>query len=168
VHVALLRAVNVGGTGLLPMSDLRLLCEEIVLRQVRTYIQSGNVVFESDEPEPLLGKRLEQALETRMGRCCGVVIRNARQMRAILDANPFAEAQPSQVGVVFLATPLPPGSLAGLVIPGREQVHPHGREIFVHYPDGMGRSKLKLPGPAAQGTARNLNTVGKLVAMMQA
>jgi uncharacterized protein (DUF1697 family) len=69
--------------------------------------------------------------------------------------------------VVFLHKTASADLLRGLVIPGREEVQAVGREIFVHYPDGMGRSKLKLPPLATQGTARNLNTVGKLVAMAE-
>jgi uncharacterized protein (DUF1697 family) len=164
VYVALLRAVNVGGTGILPMQDLRALCAEYGLGNVRTYIQSGNVVFDSPQPEPALRRELEAAIASKTGRPVGVLIRTARQLQATLDANPFPEALPSQVGVIFLPTPVPPAALDGLVIPGREDVRLIGREVFVHYPDGMGRSKLKLPF-AAQGTTRNLNTVARLLAL---
>jgi uncharacterized protein (DUF1697 family) len=104
------------------------------------------------------------AIAGKIGRPVGVLIRTARQLQATLDANPFPQAQPSQVGVVFLPTPLPAAALDGLVIPGREEVRLVGREAFVHYPDGIGRSKLKLPF-AAQGTTRNLNTVASLLAL---
>ncbi|HET6305764.1 MAG TPA: DUF1697 domain-containing protein [Rhodopila sp.] len=163
--VALLRAVNVGGTGMLPMDVLRSLCVELGLENVRTYIQSGNVVFESGMAERALEARLEEALFARMGKHVGVLIRTASALRAIVDANPFPEANPAQVGVVFLREPAPGGLLNGLVVPGREDARPVGREIFVHYPDGMGRSKLKLPPEAAKGTTRNLNTVARLAAM---
>ena len=141
------------------------MCVELGLEKVRTYIQSGNVVFESRFPESILRANLEQALFEKMGKHVGVLIRTASELRAILDANPFPVAKPAQVGVVFLPEPAPGSLLTGWMIPGREELRVIGREIFIHYPDGMGRSKLKLPSRAASGTTRNLNTVAKLAAM---
>jgi uncharacterized protein (DUF1697 family) len=163
--VALLRAVNVGGTGMLPMKELHAMCVELGLEKIRTYIQSGNVVFESRMPERILRANLEQALSEKMGKPATVLIRTASELRAILDANPFPAAKPAQVALVFLPEPGPSSLLTGLAIPGREELRLIGREIFIHYPDGTGRSKLKLPSEAANGTARNLNTVAKLAAM---
>ncbi|WP_158926861.1 DUF1697 domain-containing protein [Acidisphaera sp. S103] len=163
-YVALLRAVNVGGRGILAMKDLQTLCSELGLDNVRTYIQSGNVVFESERPEAALKRMLEAAITKRLGRAVQVLIRTAAELKAIVEANPFPDAQPDQVGVVFLPKPVRPNVLAEIVIQGREEVLAVGREVFVHYPDGMGRSKLKLPF-ATDGTTRNLNTVGKLLAM---
>ena len=163
--VALLRAVNVGGTGALPMGELQSMCVKLGLDNIRTYIQSGNVVFESQMPERILRAKLEQALHERMGKHVTVLIRTASELRATLDANPFPSARPAQVGVVFLPEPAPCSLLTGLVIPGQEELRPMGREIFIHYPDGMGRSKLKLPSQVANGTTRNLNTVSRLAAM---
>ena len=165
--VALLRAVNVGGTGMMPMERLRALCVELGLEKVRTYIQSGNVVFESQMSEAALVAKLEGALSAAMGKPLGVLIRTGAEMQAILTENPFREVQPAQVGVLFLPAPAPADLLDGLVIAGREEVRLHGREIFIHYPDGMGRSKLKLPLQAARGTTRNLNTVAKLAVMVE-
>jgi uncharacterized protein (DUF1697 family) len=167
VYVALLRAVNVGGTGILPMKELQSLCVELGLENVRTYIQSGNVLFDSRHTEPALTRKLQQAIAEKMGRPVGVLLRTALELRTIIDANPFQDAKPSQVGVVFLPKPAPADVLTGLAIPGREAVRMIGREVFIHYPDGMGRSKLKLPF-AADGTTRNLNTVAKLLAMAEA
>ena len=163
-YVALLRAVNVGGRGLLAMKDLQALCSELGLGTVRTYIQSGNVVFESDRVEAALKRMLEAAITKRLGRAVQVLIRTAAELKAIIEANPFPDAQPDQVGVVFLPKPVRSTVLAEIVIQGREEIQAVGREVFVHYPDGMGRSKLKLPF-ATDGTTRNLNTVGKLLAM---
>jgi uncharacterized protein (DUF1697 family) len=164
VYVALLRAVNVGGSGLLSMKDLRALCIGVGFSDVRTYIQSGNVVFDSTGSEAAVGTALEDALAKKTGRPVGVLIRTALELRATLDANPFRDAKPAQVGVIFLPKPAPSNAVAGLVISGNEEVRSFGREIFVHYPDGMGRSKLKLHF-AADGTTRNLNTVARLLAM---
>jgi uncharacterized protein (DUF1697 family) len=166
-YVALLRAVNVGGTGMLPMKELQTLCIELGLNNVRTYIQSGNVLFDSQLSEPTLKRKLEQVLAEKLGRHVGVLIRTTAELRAILEANPFRDAKPPQVGVVFLPAPAPTEVVAGLAIPGREQVQSVGREVFVHYPDGMGRSKLKLSF-AVDGTTRNLNTVAKLLVMAEA
>jgi uncharacterized protein (DUF1697 family) len=82
-----------------------------------------------------------------------------------LEANPFPDAQPEKIAVVFQSGPLPERLLDNLVIPGGEEIRPGKREIYIHYPDGMGRSKLKLPSLMGTATARNINTVAKLVAM---
>ena len=167
VFVALLRAINVGGTGLLPMKDSATLCADLGFENVRTYIQSGNVVFASALPEQEVRAKLEVALAERMGKRVDVAVRSAAELQATLAANPFPDAQPARVGVLFLTRSLPAGLLEDLAIPGREEVRLVSREIFIHYPDGMGQSKLKLPS-AALGTTRNLNTVAKLVAMATA
>jgi uncharacterized protein (DUF1697 family) len=162
--VALLRAINVGGTGVLPMKELAALCSGAGLESVRTYIQSGNVVFQSTLREAEIRARLEPALARRMGKPIDVMIRTAAELRSVLDNNPFPAGNPAQVVVMFLSRPAPTGLVDALVIPGSEEVRVAGRDLYIHYPDGIGRSKLKLP-PALVGTARNLNTVGKLAAM---
>lgn len=160
--VALLRAVNVGGTGALPMSELRDLCSRIGFSDVATYIQSGNVVFTSAFTAPKVKEKLEAALRKKMGKPVGVHVRTSKELEAALKRNPFRKAAPNRVLVWFLDDPLPKRALAGLQIPGREEVETVGREVFVHYPDGQGKSKLKLPFAAA-ATGRNLNTVAKLL-----
>lgn len=164
--VALLRAVNVGGFGKLPMSELRALCEEAGLGAVRTYIQSGNVVFRSALPERRVQALLEKALAARMGKPVGVHVRTGAALAEILAKNPFPEAEPSKVVVIFLDEPPPRGAAKAVKPPGREALVLSGRELYVHYPDGIGRSKLKIPFAAA-GTARNLNTVAKLAALAE-
>jgi len=161
-RVALLRALNVGGANLLPMAELASLCASLGLDSVRTYIQSGNVVFASPLPEPSLRTLLEQALAERMGRRIGVLIRTAAELRATIEANPFRDAEPARTGILFLHEPAPPDPIARLAPAGPEQVQAIGREIFIHYPDGMGRSKLRLPAALAEGTMRNAKTVAKL------
>ncbi len=164
VYVALLRAVNVGGRGILAMADLQALCVACGLTDVRTYIQSGNVVFVSERSERSLKIELERTIADKMGRSVGVLIRTAAELRATLAANPFPKADPSLVGVVFLPKAVPPRLLTELALAGPEDVNMIGREIFVHYPDGIGRSKMKLPF-AADGTTRNLNTIANLIAL---
>lgn len=165
IFVALLRAINVSGTGMLPMKELSAICVDLGFEKVRTYIQSGNVVFESTLPEENVRAGLEQVLTRRMGKKVDVMVRSASELRSILKANPFPEAEPAKVAVVFLSHPAPKGMLDNVAAPGGEEVRLGNREIYIHYPNGMGRSKLKLPSTPGAATARNINTVTKLVAM---
>src|SRR5688572_16119444 len=117
-YAALLRAVNVGGTGKLAMSDLRRLCEESGLCDVRTYIQSGNVVFRSPRSEASVKKLLEQALAVQLGKPCGVLVRKAAELRELLEQNPFPDAAPNQVLVLFLDAKPPAAALKDVATPG--------------------------------------------------
>jgi uncharacterized protein (DUF1697 family) len=161
--VALLRAVNVGGTGKLSMQDLTELCTGLGLKKVRTYIQSGNVVFESRLSEKSVRTKLEKALTEKLGKPADVVVRTAAEMRAVLTGNPFPHANPAKVGVFFLTARVDENLTDRIVAPTGEEVRPGERELYIHFPHGMGRSKLKIPD--AVGTVRNINTVAKLVAL---
>ena len=162
VFVALLRAVNVGGTGKLPMSELRGLCRDAGFEDVATYIQSGNVVFSSRLGKATVQRRLEKALVTKTGKPVGVHLRTPSELDEIIKRNPFKRAAPNRLLVLFLDRALPQDALAELEIPGREEVKSSCREVFIHFPDGMGRSKLKIPF-AKTATGRNLNTVRALL-----
>ena len=162
--IALLRAVNVGGTGKLPMADLRALCEKAGFSDVRTYIASGNVVFSSKLAAPKARVTLEAALAKRLDKPTQVIIRTADDLEAVIAANPFPKAEPNRLIVVFLSKAESGTVLEGWKIPGTEQLELVGRELYVHYPDGMRDSKLRVPF-ADQGTGRNLNTVRALLAM---
>jgi uncharacterized protein (DUF1697 family) len=164
VYVALLRAVNVGGTGSLPMAELRAMAEAAGLGDVRSYIQSGNLLCSSPDGAGAVRAALEARLEARAGRPVGVTVRSAAEMRRILRANPFPEADPAKVGVLFLNDPLPPGCVAGVKGRTDEDIVAQERELFIRYPSGMGRSKLRWPG-LTEGTQRNLNTVARLAGM---
>ena len=168
IFVALLRAVNVGGTATLPMKDLCGLCVDLGFKNVRTYIQSGNVIFESASPEEKVRAKLERSLAKKMGKKIDVILRSAAELRSILESNPFPDMPPAKVAVVFLPESVPHDLLKNVVAPGGEEVRPGNREIYIYYPDGMGQSKLKLPPAIRAGTARNINTVAKLVAMTTA
>jgi uncharacterized protein (DUF1697 family) len=89
-----------------------------------------------------------------------------RPRSRVLQQNPFAQAEPSKVLVLFLDQAPERDALAGLVIPGQEKLKLDGREVFIHFPDGQGKSKLRLPFSKI-GTARNLNTVARLVEMVR-
>ena len=161
--IALLRAVNVGGTGKLPMSDLRTLCAAAGFANPRTYIASGNVVFDSREDEPAVKAKIEQALETYAGKPVGVLVRTGEEMAAVLAANPFADAARNQTVAIFLDHPPPTDALASASGVIDERLALGRREIYVHYGSGMARSKLKIPAARA-GTARNINTIATLAA----
>jgi uncharacterized protein (DUF1697 family) len=160
-YVALLRAVNVGGTGRLPMADLRALCAEAGFTRIETYIASGNVLFDSPAPVAKLRTALEARLQAYAGKPVGVFLRDADEIQGVLDDNPFPGLDARLTYAVFLHDVPPQDLLAGSRGLADEQVRAGRREIYVHYPRGMGSSKLRLPAAAA-GTARNLNTVGQL------
>lgn len=164
VHVALLRAVNVGGTSSLAMADLKAICEGLGFTDVKTYIQSGNVLFRSDLPAAEAAKMLDAALQAKLGKAPGVMIRSGAELQAIGDRAPFPGAKPNLLHVVFLPEPAPADALEKLIAPDGEKVQVAGSEIYIHFPNGSGRSKLKLPA-AKPGTARNLNTVRKLATL---
>jgi len=160
-YVALLRAVNVGGTGKLPMSELRAMCESLGFAKVRTYIASGNVVFESDLAETAVKSKLERCLETYAGTKVGVLVRTGAELAAVLAGNPFQSAAPNRTVAIFLDSPPPADTLAGVSGQRTEEIGLGAREIYVHYGDGMADSKLKIRA-AKSGTARNMNTIAKL------
>lgn len=162
--VALLRAVNVGGTGKLPMTELRAMCEACGFDHVRTYIASGNVVFEADNPEAIVKVTLEAALKKYAGKPVGTMIRTSAEMAAVLASNPFITASPNRCVAIFLDTPPPIDLLAGITGRDTEEIAVGLREIYVHYPDGLAQTKLKISA-ARNGTARNMNTVAKLAEM---
>jgi uncharacterized protein (DUF1697 family) len=160
-YVALLRAVNVGGTGKLAMAELRTMCAEVGFRRVETYIASGNVVFDSDDDAAGAKAVLERVLARRLGRPVGVVIRGGQELADVLGANPFPTASPQRTVAIFLDDVPPADALATAKGLNDEELRLGRREIYVHYPSGIGRSKLLIPA-AARGTARNMSTVAKL------
>lgn len=163
VFVALLRAVNVGGTGKLSMQDLMKLCTKLGFKNPRTYIQSGNVIFESGLAEKAVQRKLEESLTRVLGKPANVIVRTAAELHAVLDANPFPNAEPARVGVYFQSDPVSKSQVTQAKGPDGEDVRLGTREFYIYFPNGMGRSKLKLPGGV--GTMRNMNTVAKLADM---
>jgi uncharacterized protein (DUF1697 family) len=164
--IALLRAVNVGGTGKLPMTDLKRICEEAHFTSVRTYIASGNVVFESRLGEATIKLALEAGLASCAGKRAGVgvLVRSATEMAEVLAKNPFADAPGNRTVAIFLDSHPAPGALEAASGGNDERMRLGAREIYVHYPSGVGQSKLKIPA-AKFGTTRNMNTVAKLTEM---
>ncbi|MEP7248123.1 MAG: DUF1697 domain-containing protein [Gammaproteobacteria bacterium] len=164
VFIALLRAVNVGGTGKLPMSDLTALCKKAGFTAVQTYIASGNVVFKCGLSEAKVKATLEAALAKYAGKPVGVAVRSAAEMAAVLAANPYPKCAPNRTVAIFLDNAPPADALDSVSGRNGEDLELGHREIYVHYGDGMAQSKLKIPAGKA-GTARNMNTVAKLAAM---
>jgi uncharacterized protein (DUF1697 family) len=162
--IALLRAVNVGGTGKLQMSELKAMCEELGFGQVKTYIASGNVVFTSRKSEAAIKTALEKRLKAYAGKAVGVAVRSAAEMAQVLADNPFPKAAPNRTVAIFLDDKPPKDILSAVRGQENEEIKLGRREIYVHYGDGMGQSKLVISA-AKTGTARNLNTVATLAKM---
>ena len=146
------------------MEELTGICEGAGFRSVRTYIASGNVIFESQLGEKAIKKELERRLLDYAGKPVVVAVRTAAEMAEVLAANPFPDAPPNRTMAIFLDS-VPPATCLD-EISGRvdEDVAVGRREIYVVYGENMARSKLKIPA-ARNGTARNMNTVAKLAAL---
>lgn len=161
-YIALLRAVNVGGTGKLPMAELKAMCVAEGFSDVQTYIASGNVVFGTKLTATKAKAALERRLQEYAGKPVDVIIRSAEEMADVLKANPFPKAPPNFTVAIFLDDSPPADALKHIKGRQDEEVRLGKREIYVAYGSGMGRSKLKIPA-AAKGTARNINTIAKLL-----
>lgn len=177
-YIALLRAVNVGSTGKLPMADFRKLLGDLGYRNVETYIQSGNAVFDAPGPAAKVAKAIAAALEKQMGAPCGVLIRTHEELTRVIAANPFAaEAADdgAKVHAVFLSAAPAPSLAAGLdrivtqYPTRRDRYHVAGDTLYLHLPDGAAETKFTAKSVdrilGGTGTARNWNTVLKLHAM---
>src|SRR5262245_41318535 len=110
-YVALLRAVNVGGTGTLPMTQLKAMCGEAGFTRVETYIASGTGVFDSKTAPAKVKAELEKRLLENFGKPMGVIVRTAAEMAAVLKANPFRKAEPKHTYAIFLDKRPPPDAL---------------------------------------------------------
>jgi uncharacterized protein (DUF1697 family) len=175
-HIALLRAINVGGRRL-KMGELIAFARDQGLEAPRTLLQSGNLVFESaDQPDSAFEKRLEIAAQPRFGFQTDFLVRSAVEWRALIAANPFpdkARDDPSHLLAMPLKAAPAAGALAALraAIKGPEIADVIGRTAYLVYPEGIGRSKLTITVIEKQlgvrGTARNWNTVLKLLDLSQ-
>ena len=163
--VALLRAVNVGGTSKLPMAELKAVAEQLGFGSPRTFIASGNLVFTSNESEAQVRRALEKALAAHMGKAVPAMVRTAAELAAVARANPFTDAPGRRVLVTFLPDQPPKDALEHAKGQDGERLALGEREIYVDYCGTLlGRSKLRIPA-AEKGTGRNMNTVAKLAEM---
>ena len=162
-YVALLRGVNLVGKSTLKMSDLKAIADDLGLKSARTYIASGNLLFLSDEGEEALRRKLEKKLQAHMGKDVRVMLRTAREMAAVVKANPFTDQAARNVQAFFM-NESPPSDLLETVRnrSADERIAAGPREVFVAYGErGIGRSRMRIPAAEA-GTARNMSTVAKL------
>jgi uncharacterized protein (DUF1697 family) len=166
---AFLRGINVGGHRPVAMGDLRAVFNGLGLGNVRTLLQSGNVVFTTADSASRLRPIIEATCAEQLGHDISVVLRTEPEMKKVVAANPFTQAasEPAKVHVVFLADKPTAAAVAKL---DKQRVAPEewvlvGRDVYVWYPDGAGRSKLRLEF-GTPATARNWNTVTKVLAAM--
>lgn len=177
VLISLLRAVNLGGHQKIKMDALRALYESLGLRNVRTYVQSGNVVFKTQERDIVrLTQKIASAIERSHGFRPDVVIRTTAELKDIIGRNPFAKRRgidPSKFLVTFLAgAPAPEDrEKVSKIKANPEEMHIDGREVYIYFPNGVARPKISWTQVAKKlkttGTARNWNTVTELLAMAE-
>ncbi len=171
ICIALLRGVNVGGN-VLKMDRLRELCAKLGMENPRTYVQSGNIVFEAQGSASHWAETLERKLAGESRLPVSVIVRSAAEMSAVLAGNPFLEEKgidPARLAVTFLQHAPAKPALAGLgaLKIGSERFHFTGREIYLHCPDGFANAKLYTLDKvlSQKTTTRSWNTVTKLCEM---
>jgi uncharacterized protein (DUF1697 family) len=177
VVISMLRGVNVGGHNKIKMDALRALYESMKLREAQTYVQSGNVIFRTDERDiARLAKRIEDGIERKLRFRTDVILRTATEMREVVARNPFAKRrgiEPSKLLVSFLASD--PGEEAREKVRQMkcdpEELRIEEREMYIYFPNGIGRSKLSLGALEktlkTPGTGRNWNSVTKMLEMAE-
>ena len=174
--ICLLRGVNVGGHNMIKMDALRELCESLGHCNTQTYLQSGNVVFQTSERDPVkVGAKIEAAIEKKLGFRPDIMLRTAAGMREVIAKNPFAKRngiEPNKLIVTFLASePTAETKAAVLALkPDPEEIFMNGHELYAYFPNGSGRSKLvPLLSKALKnkGTGRNWTTVCTLAEMAE-
>ena len=164
-YVALLRAVNVSGTGKLPMSDLKAMGEACGFDQCRTSIASGNLLFASDLGEADAQQRIASHIEEYFGKAVPVHVRSAAEMAEAVANNPFASEPGNRVVALFTSEKPTQAAIDAATGINGERLVIGPRLIYICYGDGMADSKLKLPA-MREGTARNMNSVGKMAELL--
>jgi uncharacterized protein (DUF1697 family) len=178
MRIALLRGVNVGGAKKVAMADLKAMVEALGFTDVKTLLQSGNVVFRAgDESEAALEAHLEAETEKRLGLKTRYLVRDAKQWRAVIDACPFpkeAQAEPSRTLVTVGRTEMPAEALDAIraVMLPHEKLEAVERQVYAYFGEGMGQSKaaevLNRKAVKAVATGRNWNTVLKIGVLLGA
>jgi len=151
IYIALLRGINVGGKNVIKMDDLKKAFEDLGLNEVKTYIQSGNVLFKSDEEEETLRKKIEHKIETTFEMCIHVVLRTAEEFENVIKSCPFTEeeieaAQSTSVGeslYVALSTQEPLQERVEKLLTyknSKEQCEIKGREVFLLFHESILKS----------------------------
>ncbi|MEO6432906.1 MAG: DUF1697 domain-containing protein [Sphingomicrobium sp.] len=164
-YVAMLRAVNVAGTGKLAMSDLRAIGEQCGFGAVRTYIASGNLLFTSSEEETEAKDRLQAHVDGRFGRSMPIFVRSAAELAEAAAGNPFDDDKPSRVMAHFIDQPPTQRMIDEARDIAGERIALGPRLLYVSYGEGIGKTRLNLPA-VKLGTARNLNSVTRMAALL--
>jgi len=177
ILISMLRGVNVGPHNRIKMDELRSLYKSLGLEDPRTYVQSGNVIFRTKEKNLVqLASQIQDAIEKKCKFRPGVILRRTNEFRKAIAATPFAdrpELEPGKILVTFLADEPPKETHANLAkfeeYP--EELHLKGRELYIYFPNGAGKSKLPWSSVEkflkVTGTARNWNSVTKMLAMAE-
>ena len=172
-YIALFRGINVGGKNILPMKELKTLLQNLDLQNVKTYIQSGNVVFQSNEKSTSgLSSKISAEIEKSHGFKPQVLLLDIDEMEKAIGLNPFpeAESEPKTLHLSFLASVPETPDLKTLesLKTENERFELKGNVFYLHAPDGIGRSKLAANAERLLGvamTSRNWRTVCKIMAM---
>ena len=177
VLICFLRGINVGGHAIIKMDALRALLLSLKFEEPQTYVQSGNVIFKTSERDlGLLTARIKQAIEKKFACSPGVVLRTVADLRAVVSNNPFAKRtniEPAKLHAFFLAARPAKSAAENLrqLAIQPEELHLIGRELFIYFPDGAGKSKLPWArvdkALQTQGTGRNWNSVTKILEMAE-
>jgi uncharacterized protein (DUF1697 family) len=182
VYVALLRGVNIGAKNRVNMADIKQMCESLGLSRVETYIQSGNVIFESEETEDVLRNSIEKAIKETFGFNAAVILRTAGELERIVRAYPFSEEETAEAEsantegesryVSLLARPLPQEAAARLdaYVSERDRYRAIGRDIYLLFSHSIRNSKLAacIDRLNIRSTVRNWRTLKKLCEIAQA
>ena len=165
--VALIRAVNVSGTGKLPKDELKAMGEACGFADCRTFINSGNLLFVSDLGEPDVKDYMERRVADHFGKPVPVYVRSAAEMAEVAARNPFTDDKPSRAFSYFIDEPPTQAMLDEARDVNGERLALGPRCIYISYGEGIGKTKLKLPA-VKQGTARNMNSVAKMAELLAA
>ena len=177
VLISMLRGINVGGHNKVDMNALRALYQSLKFEDPRTYVQSGNIVFRAKEKiSPALVKKIQDAIEREFDCRPEVILRTADELRKAIAASPFHASrglEPGKILVTFLNAEPGPEARDTLLRLKRypEEIHLKGRELYIYFPNGAGKSKLPWSSVEklfkTTGTARNWNSVTKLLAIAE-
>jgi uncharacterized protein (DUF1697 family) len=164
-YVAMVRAVNVSGTGMLPKDELKAMGDACGFEDCRTFINSGNLLFTTDLAEETARERLAARISAHLGKPAKVYVRSASEMAQAANKNPFTDDRPSRVMAHFIDESPTKAMLDEARDVQGERLALGPRLIYVSYGEGIGKSKLKLPA-LKQGTARNMNSVARMAELL--
>ncbi len=177
VLISMLRAVNLGNHNKIKMETLRALYSSLKFDHPQTYLQSGNVIFQTSERQlDVVAKRIQSGIEKKFACRTDIILRTTAELRSVVAKNPFAKRpniEPSKLLIAFLARD--PGDAARKTLEEQkfapEELHVSGRELYIYFPDGIGKSKLPWPRIYkilnTPGTGRNWTSVTKMLEMAE-